>query len=297
MSYLGNPPADRYTALSKQDITGNGGASYTLDYPVGSEAEIEVFVNHVRQEPVTSYTVSGTALTMGGNVLSTDDFYVVFQGKGIQTATHPAGNNLEAVGGTFTGNLEAVDGTFTGNVNVATIKDASGTNTALEIDSSGRVNMPNTVEIDQWRLTTSFFTDAATVTPFERVDDASFSKVGTGMTHSSGVFTFPTDGLYKVTTMAEIHASTTDNIAALEIMVSSDSGSNYDRVGYLSVGGTTGDNDRTGACAGVNVVNVTDASTFRFKLVTNSLGGAAGIYAHTDYNRTAITFERITDAQ
>ena len=286
MSYLGNPPADRYTALSKQDITGNGGASYTLDYPVGSEAEIEVFVNHVRQEPVTSYTVSGTALTMGGNVASTDDFYVVFQGKGIQTATHPAGNNLEAV-----------DGTFTGNVNVATIKDASGTNTGVSIDSSGRVSMPNTVEIDQWRLTTSFFTDAATITPFERVDDASFSKVGTGMSHSSGVFTFPTTGLYKVTTLAEIHASSTDNIVAVEIMVSSDSGSNYDRVGYLSVGGTTGDNDRTGACAGVNLVNVTNSSTFRFKLVTNSLGGAAGVYAHTDYNRTAITFERITDAQ
>lgn len=103
MAYLGNIPAERYTSMTKQDITGDGGASYTLDHAVGSEAEIEVFVNNVRQEPTSAYTVAGTALTMTGNVAASDDFYVVFQGKALQTTTHPAGNDLEAVDGTFTG--------------------------------------------------------------------------------------------------------------------------------------------------------------------------------------------------
>lgn len=89
MAYIGNVPAEQYATLAKQTITGNGGASYTLDYAVANEQEIEVFVNNVRQEPGVAYTVSGTALTMTGNVTSTDDFYVVFQGKSVGTINPP----------------------------------------------------------------------------------------------------------------------------------------------------------------------------------------------------------------
>ena len=42
---------------------------------------------------------------MTGNVASTDDFYVVYQGKAIQTTSHPAGQDLQARDGTFTGDL------------------------------------------------------------------------------------------------------------------------------------------------------------------------------------------------
>lgn len=89
MAYLGNVPAEAYSSIDKQVITGDGGASYTLDHSVANENEIEVFVNNVRQEPSVAYTVSGTALTMTGNVESSDDFYVVFQGKAIQTVVPP----------------------------------------------------------------------------------------------------------------------------------------------------------------------------------------------------------------
>jgi len=105
MAYIGNPPADRYSSVSYQDLTGGTGTSFTLDYAVGSANEIEVFVNNVRQEPSVAYTVSGTALTMTGTIASTDDFYVVFQGKAQQTVTHPATHALEATDGTFTGDL------------------------------------------------------------------------------------------------------------------------------------------------------------------------------------------------
>ena len=89
MAYLGNVPAEAYSSIDKQVITGDGGTSYTLDHSVANENEIEVFVNNVRQEPSVAYTVSGTALTMTGNVESSDDFYVVFQGKAIQTVVPP----------------------------------------------------------------------------------------------------------------------------------------------------------------------------------------------------------------
>ena len=89
MGYVGNEPSVNFTSFAKQDITGDGGANYTLTHAVANANEIEVFVNNVRQEPTSAYSVSGTALTMTGNVASTDDFYVIYLGKAIQTTVPP----------------------------------------------------------------------------------------------------------------------------------------------------------------------------------------------------------------
>ena len=135
MAYIGNTPAEAYTSIDKQTITGNGGASYTLDHAVANENEIEVFVNNVRQEPSVAYTVSNTTLSMTGNVEVADDFYVVFQGKAIQTTSHPEGQDLKARDGTFSGDLQ-VDGSSAnldsqvnvgGNITVGTNNSLTGT--------------------------------------------------------------------------------------------------------------------------------------------------------------------------
>jgi len=95
MPYLGNIPAEAFSSFDKQTITGNGGASYTLTHPVGSAQEVAIFVNNVRQEPGVAYTVTGTALTMTGNVASTDDFYAIFIGKA-RLSANPADNTVTA---------------------------------------------------------------------------------------------------------------------------------------------------------------------------------------------------------
>ncbi len=64
MGYVGNQSSNSYSSMIKQDITGNGGTSYTLTHAVANSNEIEVFVNNVRQEPTDAYGASGTALTM-----------------------------------------------------------------------------------------------------------------------------------------------------------------------------------------------------------------------------------------
>ena len=118
MPYIGNIPTSRLAAIDYQDLTGVTGSpakrGFTLNNVVGSPNELEVFVNNVRQEPSVAYTVSGTTLTMTGDVETTDDFYVVFQGKSIGTATHPANNALEATSGTFSGNVS-----ITGDLSVS----------------------------------------------------------------------------------------------------------------------------------------------------------------------------------
>ena len=89
MSTLGQKPATRHVSTEKQSITGNGGTSYTLQQSVSQASDIEVFVNNTRQEPTVAYTASGTTLTMTGVVNASDNFYVIFQGKAIQTAGLP----------------------------------------------------------------------------------------------------------------------------------------------------------------------------------------------------------------
>jgi microcystin-dependent protein len=96
MGYVGNQTTNSYSSMDKQVITGNGGASYTLTHAVANAQEIEVFVNNVRQEAGVAYTVAGTALSMTGNVASTDDFYVIYQGKALQTVVPPDGSVTEA---------------------------------------------------------------------------------------------------------------------------------------------------------------------------------------------------------
>ena len=97
MPYLGNIPAINYSTVAYQDLTGGAGTSFTLDHAAGSANDIEVFVNNVRQEPGVAYIVSGTALTMTGSIVATDDFYVVFQGKAQQTVTPGVGTITSAM--------------------------------------------------------------------------------------------------------------------------------------------------------------------------------------------------------
>lgn len=140
MSYIGNPPAERFTSFDYQDLTGGSGTSFTLTHPVGNAQEILVMVNNVVQEPGVAYTVSGTALTMTGSIASTDDFYIVYRGKAIQTATHPSDRALTATDGTFTG-----DASVTGDLTVDTntlVVDATNNRVGI-----GTTSPSNDIEI------------------------------------------------------------------------------------------------------------------------------------------------------
>ena len=84
-----------------------------------------------------------------------------------------------------------------------TIQHTGGT-TGLTVANTGIVTASKEViqtdyMIDQWRLNADFGTNDAVInTGWERPDDPSYGRVGTGMTESSGIFTFPTTGVYPV---------------------------------------------------------------------------------------------------
>jgi len=164
VSTLGQKPATQHVSTEKQSITGNGGTSYTLQQSVSQASDIEVFVNNTRQEPAVAYNASGTTLTMTGAVNSSDSFYVIFQGKAIQTAGLPVdaaitastmslSETLSVTGATtLTGGVSG-NPAFSGNVTVGGTLVNTGLITAsagVAIGGTGSANTLDDYEEGSW---------------------------------------------------------------------------------------------------------------------------------------------------
>ena len=89
MPFIGNQPAESYSAFQKQDFSTSATTSYTLDNPVTNANELALFINFVRQEPTAAYSASGTSLTLTSATASSDDMYCVYLGKAVQTVNPP----------------------------------------------------------------------------------------------------------------------------------------------------------------------------------------------------------------
>jgi hypothetical protein len=93
MPFIGTPLDTRNTFQSLQGKRFNGDGSttaFTLDVAPSSTLDIEVFVENVRQDPNSAYTLSGTTLTFTGAPPSgTNNIYVVHQAKSVGTIDVP----------------------------------------------------------------------------------------------------------------------------------------------------------------------------------------------------------------
>ena len=134
-----------------------------------------------------------------------------------------------------------------------------------------------------WNCSSGFnYTSLTDITSWS--EDTS-GKVGTGMSESSGIFTFPSTGIYRIR-----FSQSTYNIGAAEnryigafIRRSTDSGSNYsilrEQYGHIN-----NDNACTTTVVTSNFLDVTDASTFRVKFTVSAEnnstlnGGSYGTY-------------------
>ena len=143
---------------------------------------------------------------------------------------------------------------------------------------------------DQWSITSdNNKTNGQTIdTGWER-SDYFFAQIGTGMTESSGVFTFPQTGIYLL--MSQHAMNTSAGYCGVEIKMSSDSGSNYSTVSY---GQITNTNNGYHALSLHGIVDVQNASTYRVLLEAYN---SANVQYSGDSNalRNGITFIRLGD--
>jgi hypothetical protein len=178
-------------------------------------------------------------------------------------------------------------------LNVDQINNAAGTS-AVTIDSSGRVDMPSTVMYDTYRLTADH-TANGIMTAWEKPDNTICTTVGDSMSVSSGIFTFPRTGVYRVAYFAAIDNGAADSVTSVELFATTDN-STYERLVYVREGGSASDADY-GTVFGEAVININDVSNRKARLEAGSIGGGSLIKGDTDITETYICFQYLAPAQ
>ena len=171
----------------------------------------------------------------------------------------------------------------------------------LQTDGSGNlswVSLPATPDpglqmADQWRVTSN---NAATYNTYhlmngwERVDTAGFGQLGSGMTQSSNIFTFPSTGIYYI----QWHCGVLFN-----------AGGTYPTYSFIRTttsGGTPGTDAARGYITDKNsttiniIFDVTDTSThnvaFYFYQASDTSGGDS-VRGNTNVNENFVTFLKL----
>ena len=102
MAYVGTPldTTNAFQSLAGKRFNGDGSTTdFTLDSSPNSTLDIEVFVENVRQDPNSAYTVSGTTLAFTAAPPSgTNNIYVVHQAKAVGTIEPAVGSTLDLNG-------------------------------------------------------------------------------------------------------------------------------------------------------------------------------------------------------
>lgn len=152
-------------------------------------------------------------------------------------------------------------------------------------------------ELDQWRITADITADTDPISAnLERVDDASFAKLGTGMSVSSGIWTFPSTGLWEVGNNLTALVTTTDTVLIIRTYVSTDGGSSWDEVATTRAGyGGSGNAWYNGSS--FSFINVTSTANVKVKFIAASITSGNMIKGNTDTNLTHFTFKRLGNSQ
>jgi len=289
MAYIGNQPAESFTSFATQEFSTSATTSYTLNHAVTNENEIALFVNNVRQQPGSgkAYTATGTALTLSAATASTDTMYCVFLGRALQTVV-PATNSITAamVGNDLISGKDAL-ASEPADTDEFLVSDAG---TLKRIDYS-LIKGGGITVADQWRLTANISSDTDPISSnLERNDSTAVGYIGSGMAVSSGIFTFPTTGVYYVIYTLRGYPNTNDTIGGN--IEATTNNSSYSVVAEASFGNSA-DHSNQGTTSAF--IDVTNTSNVKVKFTTNSMASGSIVEGQTGYNRTHFTFIRLGD--
>ena len=148
-------------------------------------------------------------------------------------------------------------------------------------------------EADEFRVTANDAGGSSVITDWER-NDTNFDKIGTGMSVSSGIFTFPSTGKYSVDFNAYVDSN--DFSARVEdiFIEKTTNNSDYSRAATMSISLFDSNSfTHSGGTVGV-IIDVTDVTQVkvRFRAYSNSTVSWDG---SSTQSRTAATFIRLGD--
>jgi len=185
------------------------------------------------------------------------------------------------------------DGTISlADLSATGTKDATtflrGDNTFAEAGGGG------ITEADQWRITGDNSSAGDITSNWERVDNSGQGYLGTGMTQSSGVFTFPSTGIWEVKFNVTCYKNGEVRNAGFELYYSSDAGSNFTIMASSSTFIQQTEGSFTYSSAELkSLLDITNTSNDKIKFSFSGTG--VSLRGETNLNLTYATFIRLGD--
>jgi hypothetical protein len=190
------------------------------------------------------------------------------------------GTYLPLTGGALSGGI-----TVTGTVGA----------TAVTGDGSGLTGLPaaGITEYDTWRLSSNFSGDATPIVANLSRASYDFEKIGTGMSLSNGVFTFPSTGKWIVRWQFIHGAYSANDYGVFNTKVSVDGGSSWATRSTQHSGASTAVRFSGGMTE--HLVNVTSTSTVKVRFDVIQANQGNQVYSGAGANHCAMIFIRIGD--
>jgi len=282
MSYIGKTPTIGNFQVCDAISVVNGQAAYTMQ--VSSVNVIPESANHmlvslngILQKPGSSYTVSGSTITFASNLVTGDviDFIQIL------------GNVLD-LGVPSDSTVSLAKLTATGTKNSTTF--LRGDNSFQEVPAGG------ITVADQWRYTggSTFSTEAVINASWERVDTSGQGTIGSAMTESSGIFTFPSTGVYLINFMCNFYKTSGNTRYTYNQINVTTNNSSYADVarGYQALYHIS-----SATYANVSTSSLIDVTSTSNVKVSFSFAADSGVVLQgdTDKNFTHINFIRLGD--
>jgi len=148
--------------------------------------------------------------------------------------------------------------------------------------------------VDQWRITSDHSGVADVTANWERNDNSEYGSIGTGMTESSGIFTFPSTGIYRVDANATLYITGGgSDYVQVQIKATTDNSSySASSIGFGFADGA----NKYSNIAIITIIDVTDTSNVKVKLsLTQNSANTPKLAGATSLNRTYMTFTRLGD--
>ena len=154
-------------------------------------------------------------------------------------------------------------------------------------------------EADNWRITSDFSGGADPISSnLERVDGTlqPSTQLGSGMSVSSGVWTFPSTGYWHVSFYHTFHRGGSTRWIESFISATADDGSNWDhRIGFAQTHIHYTDNEQTfESQVASTLLDITDTSNHKIRFGTNA-GSSVTTYGSSTDSRSHFIFMKLAD--
>ena len=296
MAYIGKQPVVGNFQVCDAISVVNGQAAYTMQ--VGStNVEPEnanhmlVSLNGVLQKPGSSFTISGATITFASNLATGDVIdFIILLGDTLNVGT-PSDDSVGAA--------QIKNDLISGTTALSSTPDdtdeflVSDAGTLKRIDYS--LIKGGITTAGQWRLTTSFTGAANPIASNWEEVDTSYSRVGSAMSESSGVFTFPETGIYLIHFQASYALNGDDRVQSTYINGTTDN-SSYSALAYSDshIQQTSSNTTFTSAHAQA-IFDVTNTSTHKVNFQVAVANSSTQTQGSSTISITSAVFIRLGD--